>query len=200
MQTVRGQPKNNVADLHILAGDDLLAIHYANDESGQIVLAIRIKPGHLRRLAPDQRAPIVLAGIGDPLHHFLCDRRIEGPRRQVIHKKQRRSTLHRNVIHAVVHQIGADRRVQVHLKRDLQLRAHSVHTRDQHRVGVLRLIHRKQSAEAANFAQHAASEGFVSQVLDALLGAVRAADVNPGIGVRDRRRTGRGSLGHSFFR
>src|SRR5579864_7208768 len=37
------------------------------------------------------------------------------------------------------------------------------------------------------------------EVLDALLGAVGAADVHAGVGVGDRSRAGRGSLGHRFL-
>src|SRR5579864_310593 len=37
------------------------------------------------------------------------------------------------------------------------------------------------------------------EVLNALLGAVGAADVYAGIGVGDRSRAGRGSLGHRFL-
>ena len=46
--------------------------------------------------------------------------------RQVIHKKQRRRALHGDVVHAMVHQVGADGGVQAHLEGNLQLGAHSI--------------------------------------------------------------------------
>src|ERR1035438_9114234 len=52
----------------------------------------------------------------------------------------------------------------------------------------------------ADFAEHTPGKGLVRQILDALLGAIRAADVHPGVGVSNRRRAGWGSLGHRFFR
>ncbi len=122
------------------------------------------------------------------------------PGGQVVHEKQRRRSLHRNVVDAVVHQVGADGRVQVHLKRNFQLGAHSVDARHQHRVGVFRLVDREQPAKSANLAQHAPGKSLVRQVLDALLGAVGAADVHPGVGVGDRRRAGEGVLATDFFR
>ena len=82
--------------------------------------------------------------------------------------------------------------MQVHLERNFQLCAHSVHARHQHRVDILRLIDREQPAKAANLAQHAAGKSLVRQILDALLSSVGAADVHPGVCVGDRRRTGVG--------
>ncbi len=99
----------------------------------------------------------------------------------------------------MIHQVAADRGVQTHLKRDLQLGADAIHTRNQHWIGVFCLVHGEQPAKAPNFAEHAARESLMRQVLDALLGAVGAADVYAGIGVGDRCRAGRGSLGHRFL-
>ena len=45
------------------------------------------------------------------------------------------------------------------------------------------LVDRKQPAEAADLAEHAAVESLVRQILDALLGAIGALDVDAGIGV-----------------
>jgi hypothetical protein len=77
------------------------------------------------------------------------------------HEEQRRRPLHCNVVDAMIHQIGADGRMQVHLERDLQLRAYPVHARNQYRVGVLGLIHHKQSTESADLTQHAAGKSLV---------------------------------------
>ena len=54
----------------------------------------------------------------------------------------------------------------------------------------------EQAAEAANLAQHSLGEGFMGEILDALLGAVGAIDVYARIGVGD---TGglRGFLGQA---
>ena len=99
----------------------------------------------------------------------------------------------------MVHQVRAYRGVQVHLKRNLQLRPNAVHTRDQNRIGVLGLVDGEQPAKAANLAQHTLGESLVRQILDPLLGAVGAVNVHAGIGVGNRRRAGCGSLGHRFL-
>ena len=41
VQSVRSQAENHVADFHRLAGDDALALDRSDDESRQIVFAIR---------------------------------------------------------------------------------------------------------------------------------------------------------------
>ncbi len=102
--------------------------------------------------------------------------------------------LHSNIIDAVVHQVGANRSVNVHGKSDFQLGADSVHARNQHRIHIFLFVDGKQRAEAADLAQHPASEGLVGEVLNPLLGAVPALDVNARIGVGDSGILG-GALG-----
>ena len=102
-----------------------------------------------------------------------------------------------NVVHAVVYQIGANRRVQIHLKRNLQLGAHTVNARDEHGVEVLGFVDRKKAAKSANLAQYAPGERLMGQILDSLFRPVGTANIDACIGVCDGRRTGRRSLGHS---
>src|SRR6202035_1704273 len=68
-------------------------------------------------------------------------------------------------------------------KSDFQLGANPIHTGNQHWVDILRLIDRKQSAEAADLAEYASGEGFVGEVFNPLLGAVGAIDIDTGVGV-----------------
>src|SRR5204862_2825580 len=110
----------------------------------------------------------------------------EFARGKIIHEEHRRCALHRNVINAVVHQIGADRVMNVHLEGQLELRADAVYARNQHRINVLSLIHREQTAKAANFAQHALRERLMRQILDALLGPVSLIYVDARVRVSDR--------------
>ena len=127
-----------------------------------------------------------------PYNHLLDDLGLQLAGGEVVHEEHGRGALHGDVVDAVVHQVGADGVVQLHLKRQLQLGAYAVHAGDQHRVGILLLVDGKQPAKAANLAQHAAVEGLVGQILDALLGAIGALDVNTGVGVGDA--AGLGSL------
>ena len=62
----------------VFAGDDLFALDYADDESGEIVFALGIEAGHFGGFAADQRAAVVLAGFGQPFDDFFrdCQRRV----------------------------------------------------------------------------------------------------------------------------
>ena len=132
VQAVGRQADQHVADLDRLAGDDLGAVDAADDEAGQVVLAVGVEAGHLRRLAADQRAAVGAAGFGQAAHHRLHRLGVllaQLAGREVVEEEQRRRALHRDVVHAVVDQVRADRVVNAQLKRDLQLRAHAVGAR-----------------------------------------------------------------------
>ena len=113
---------------------------------------------------------------------------------QIIHEEERRRALHRDVVDAVVDQVGAHGVMDVHLKGDLQLGAHAVHAGDQHRVDILQLVHGEQAAEAADFAQDAAGKSLVGEIFNALLGAVGTVDVDARVGVSNWRIPGGGGL------
>jgi hypothetical protein len=83
----------------------------------------------------------------------------------------------------VVHQVRANGVVDAQLKRDLQLGAHAVGARHQHRLGNFTRSSANSPAESADLREHMLVECLARQHLDALLGAVAGGDVNPGIGV-----------------
>ena len=64
--------------------------------------------------------------------------------------------MHRDIVHAVIHQILPDRVVAAGEKRDLELGAHAVGRGNQHRRLVA--LQKKASAEASNVGQHARRE------------------------------------------
>jgi hypothetical protein len=94
----------------------LVAFHHSDDESSKIVLAFGIEAGHFGGLAADQGAAVVLAGFGEAANNFFRDFRFQLAGGEVVHKKQRRRTLHGDVVHAVIHQVGADGVVQLHFE------------------------------------------------------------------------------------
>ena len=127
VQAVGGQAENAIPHLHIFAADDAVAFDYSNNESGEVVLAIGIKPRHFRGLAADQSAAVMLAGFGQAADNSFGDLRIQRSRGQVVHEKQRRRTLHRDVVDAVIHQVAADGVMHAHVEGDFQLGAHAIH-------------------------------------------------------------------------
>ena len=141
----------------------------------------------------------MLAGFGQSANNFFGDLRIQGSGGQVVHEKQRRRTLHRDVVDTVIHQVAADGVMHAHVEGDFQLGAHAIDARNQHRIQIL-FVDREQPAESADFAQHSLGEGFVGQILDALLGAVATIDADTGIGVGDGVGWEVGVLSHFFVR
>jgi hypothetical protein len=85
--------------------------------------------------------------------------------------------------------------VHLHLEGDLQLGADAIHARNQYRIHIFFFVDREQAAKAPDFTENTAGECLVGEVLDALLGAIRAVDVHSGIGIGDAR-TVRGTLFH----
>jgi len=166
----------------------------ADDESGQIVLAVRVEARHLGGFAADQGAAVMLAGFGQSFDDFLGDFRLDPATGQVVHEKEGRRALYRNIVDAVIDQVGADGVVDVHLEGDFQFGAHAVYARDQDGIHPLRLVHGKQAAETANFAEDAAGKCLVGEILDPLLGAIGAVNVYASVGVGDSGF--RGIMGH----
>ena len=83
----------------------------------------------------------------------------------------------------MVYQIGTDRVVHVHLKRQLQFRAHAIDARNQDGIDILGLINRKQTAKSPNLAEDALRESLMGKVLNALLGAIGFVDVYACVGI-----------------
>src|SRR6202140_4012593 len=116
VQAVGGQPEDAIPHLHIFAADDAVAFDHSDNESGKIVFAFGIKPWHFGSLAADQGAGVMLAGFGEAANNFFGDFRVQPARGQVAHKKEWRRTLHGDVVHAVIPQVGPDGVVHFHFK------------------------------------------------------------------------------------
>jgi len=185
MQAVRRQPHQNIADLNLLSGDDLVATHCADDRARKVIFAVRVEAWHLCRLSADQRATVGFASLADALHYPLDNHVFEFAGGQVIEEEQRGCALHCDVIYAVIYKVLPDGMVNAQVKRDLQLCSHTVGARDQYGVGKLFEIQREQAAEAADLAQHLLVEGLPRQHFDALFAAVTRGDVDAGICIAD---------------
>ena len=122
----------------------------ADDEAGDIVLAVRVEPGHLRGLAAEQRASVLAARRREPLHDLHGDVRVEPARRQVIEKEQRLRTLDEDVVDAVVDEVDADRAMDARQERDAQLRADAVGAGHQHRIRNAGGVEPEQAAERSD--------------------------------------------------
>ena len=131
----------------------------ADDEAGEVVLAVGVEAWHFGGFAAEQGAAVVAAAACDAADDLLGDVGREPPGRQVIEKEQRTRALHQDVVDAVVHQIGADGVVTSGHEGDFQLGADAVGARDQHRLAQVRGVELEESAERSDFGQHPGSEG-----------------------------------------
>src|SRR5262249_17722354 len=190
MQAIGRQTYKYVSNLYFGPGEYLLALHHANDKTGEIIFAFGIKTRHLACFSADQCAAILFAGFSQASDDLLRHVWIESAASEVVHKEERSCALHHNVIYAVVHEVSADGVVHAHHESDLQLRADAIGTRDQYWVLVLILIDGKQAAKAANLAEKVLAECLLGKVFDPLLGSVSAGDVHSSVGIGNRTRPG----------
>jgi hypothetical protein len=185
VESVRGQSKQHVARFDVRPGKDVRAVDRADDGAGQVVLPIGVEAGHLRGLATDQRASIGATGLGDPPHDRFDGVILDPPCGQVVQKKERSRALNRDVVDAVVHQVGPHSMVDAELERHFQLGANAIRAGDQYRIGKFIKIKREQSAETSDLRKHVFIEGLARQHLDTLLGPIAGSDVHPRVGVGD---------------
>jgi hypothetical protein len=101
---------------------------------------------------------------------------------EVVEEEQRLGALHEDVVDAHRHQILAHGVVAVELERQLELGAHAVGARNQHRLLVL-LRQLEQRAETADAGHHAFAHGALGKRLDPVDQRVAGFDVNTGIAV-----------------
>ena len=103
---------------------------------------------------------------------------------EIIEEKQRLRTQHRDVIHAMVHQVRANGVMPVEGEGELELRAHAVHGRHQDGLAVFLDVEGEQAAEAADLAEHLAAVGGREQLRQGGLHPVAQINIHAGGGVR----------------
>ena len=96
----------------------------------------------------------------------------------IAEEEKRQRALHRDVVHAMVHQILADGTVASREECDFQLRAHAVDRADEHWLAHFRK--RVTSAESSNVRQYAGSERLARHFANRCNGAVRLIDIDTG--------------------
>jgi hypothetical protein len=78
----------------------------------------------------------------------------------------------------VIDEILPDRVVHVRQERQLQLRAHAIGARHQHRIGEARGIQREQAAERADVGEHSRGVRALREPLDAADDFIAGIDVD----------------------
>ena len=152
METIRREPKEDVAGLDLLAGDDVGPVDRADDGAGEIVLAIGVETGHLGCFAADERATVGAAGLGDAADDGLDGVIVLGEPAggEIVEEEEGCGTLDGDVVDAVIDEVRADGVVDSELEGDLELGADAVGGGDEDGVGKLDEIECEEAAEAAD--------------------------------------------------
>ena len=133
MRAARCQPQHHVARRDVAARQQPVAFGGADREAGEVVVALGIHAGHLRRLAADQGAAGAPAAFGDAGDDATSGVDIEPAAGIVVEEEQRLGALDHDVVDAHRHQVDADRVGNARLDRDLELGADAVGARDEDR-------------------------------------------------------------------
>src|SRR5262249_10952047 len=157
-----------------------------NDEAGDVVFAVGVKPGHLSGLAADQSAAVRAAGARDSRDDLLGHRRRQAARGEVIEEEQRLGALYEDVVHAVVHEVGADGVVAAGHERDLQLGANAIGARYQHRLTVAGYVEAEEAAERPDVGEHAGRECAAGERTNPANGFVPRIDIDARPAIVDR--------------
>ena len=176
------------ADQHVAghdrpAVDDLASVDDADDEAGEVVLAVGVEARHLGGLAADQRAAVLAARRARRPRRPARPRPATAAGGEVVEEEQRLGALDEDVVDAVVDEVGADRVVPAGHERDLELGADAVGARDQHRLAIPVAIEAEQAAERSDVREHAGRERRPRQRPDAADGLVAGVDVDASLAV-----------------
>jgi hypothetical protein len=144
----RSQAYEEVAGLDPRAVDELLFFHDADGKAREVIFALAVERRHFSGLAADERAARLFAARGDALDDVRMLLRFEPARGEIIKEEERLGALDDDVVHAHGHEVDADRVVPVHEEGDLELGAHAVGARDEHRGLVF--LEREEPSEPAD--------------------------------------------------
>ena len=100
--------QDNVPGLDLPAVDHFRPVDYANDATGEIVLALAIHSRHLRGLSTNRRATRRAACFRKPAEQTPQKRAAPDVPRRCNREKREARAHNRNVVDAMIHQIGAD--------------------------------------------------------------------------------------------
>ena len=184
-----GQAEDHVAGLDLGLVKDLVLIHHAHGEAGQVILVDGIEAGHLGGLAADEGSAgldTALGHTGDDARDLLRDVLAAG---DVVQEEQGLGTHADDVVDAHGHAVDAHGVVLVHEERQLEFRAHAVGAGDQDGLGDAGQVQLEQAAKAADVGQGSGGHGLGDVGLHEFYGLVPGGDVHPGGGVAVRSRS-----------
>ena len=175
-----GQRQNYVAHSHAGVVDDLLLVHDAHGEAGQVIILHRHHAGMLGSLAADQGSAGLDTAFGhtaDDLGDLLGDVLAAG---NVVQEEQGLCAAADDVVDAHGHGVDADGVMLVHQDGQLDLGAAAVGAGDQHGLLIAGHGQAEAAAEAAHIVQAALVAGPGNVLLHQLHSPVTGGDVHTG--------------------
>ena len=161
-----------------LAGQHLVAVHRADAEAGEVVIAAGVHAGHFRGLAADQRAAGLPATLGDRFDDRGRDVAVELSGRIIIEEEERLGALDDEVVGAHRDEIDADAVMMPALDRQLELGADAVIGGDQQRIGIARRLEVEKAAEPAQRDVGAGPRGRFARAVRSLLTSAFPASID----------------------
>ena len=190
MRSARCEADESVARGNRLTVDDLVVLHDADAETGEVVVALRVKARHLGRFSAGQGAAREFTAFGDALDDAFGNVDVQCAGGIVVEKQERLGAGNQDVVDAHSHQILADLVMAAGVNGEFELGADAVRTGDEDwpLVSSRNLGERRKAAEAT---QHfRAPRGFAGGC-DTLNEFVTGVDVDTGVAICQSFRHGR---------
>ena len=125
---------DDITGHHAVGAQHLGPLHRAHGETRHVEVAVRVQPGHLGGLSPQQHAAAVEAGLAHRPHDHRGLIGVKLSHGQIVEEEQRPGAGAHQVVHAHGHQVLAQPRYIAHLPGQQHLRAHAVGAGHQHAV------------------------------------------------------------------
>ncbi len=182
-KAARGERDECVTVAHAVRPQLVVTLDHTDREAREVELVRCHHAGVLGGLAAEQRAADLEARRVDARHELGDLVGIEQADRDVVEEDDRLGPRAHEVVHAHRDEVLSDAPEPVEGTGDLELRAHPVGRRDEHRVAPPPLAHGEPPRESADRAQHPRSVAGSELRGDPPHGLVACGDVDSGSGV-----------------
>ena len=172
------QSEQDIPRLHTRTRDEPFALDDTDGEPRDIVLTHGVEPCHFRRLTADERTAGFLAGTGNTRDHVGNLRRLKFADGEVVKKKQRLCPLHEDVVDTHRHGILPNGIMPIQQESKPQLGPDPIRSGNEHGFTIVLRAQCKQTAEAAQIAEHLRTIGCTYAVFDQRYGFVARIDVD----------------------
>jgi hypothetical protein len=174
----RGEAEEHVARLDGASVHDLGLVDHPDDGADQVNVGVSVDVGHLGHLSSHEGTVVLPARRRKAAHHGLRHAGVERAGAHVVEKIQRPGPAHRDVVHAVVHQVLPHRVVALGPGGHLHLRADPVDRGDEHGPVHVAHVELEEGPEGPDVREDARGEGLAHHRANAVDGLVAGLNVD----------------------